>query len=222
LETVIILKIFWLGHSCFKIEDDSGKVVVTDPFDDSVGYPIPNIRADVVIVSHDHHDHNNVKALGGDPKVVIGPGKKTAAGIEFEGTATYHDDRGGKLRGKNTIFCFEMDGVRICHLGDLGHQLGKKEAAALGKVDVLMIPVGGAFTLDGEGAKKVIGQIRPRIAIPMHFKTPAVPPSFGIYPADDFLSGQQVERPGKSITEDDLPAEGPRVVLLDYGLPPER
>ncbi|KQC15566.1 MAG: MBL fold metallo-hydrolase, partial [Methanosaeta sp. SDB] len=179
------MKITWLGHSCFKIESDGGKVVVTDPFDESVNYPPPRIRADVVVVSHDHHDHNNVKALKGDPAVVRGPGKKTAEGIEFEGIASYHDEREGKLRGKNTIFCFEMDEIRVCHLGDLGHQLGEKEAAALGDVDVLMIPVGGTFTLDGEGAKKVAGQIKPRIVIPMHFKTAAVPPSFGIYPADD-------------------------------------
>jgi L-ascorbate metabolism protein UlaG (beta-lactamase superfamily) len=217
---VIALKISWLGHSCFKIEGDSGKVVVTDPFDDSVNYPPPRIRADVVSVSHDHHDHNNVKALGGDPVVVRGPGKRTVAGIEFEGIASYHDERGGKLRGKNTIFCFEMDGVRLCHLGDLGHQLGEKEAAALGKVDVMMIPVGGTFTLDAGGAKKVIGQIRPRIVIPMHYKTPAVPPSFGISSADDFLSGQEVERPGTTLAvyKESLPkeGEGPLVVVLDY------
>jgi L-ascorbate metabolism protein UlaG (beta-lactamase superfamily) len=217
-----IVKISWLGHSCFKIEDDSGKVVVTDPFDESVGYPLPKVRADVVAVSHDHRDHNNLKALKGDPVVVRGPGRRSAAGIEFQGIASYHDEKRGALRGKNTIFCFEMDDVRICHLGDLGHQLGEKEIATLGEVDVLMIPVGGNFTLDGEGAKKVIGQIKTRIVMPMHFKTSAVPPSFGIYPADDFLSGQQVERPGKSITEDDLPDEGPLVVVLDYGLPPER
>ncbi len=214
------MKISWLGHSCFKIEDDSGKVIVTDPFDESVGYPLPKIRADVVVVSHDHHDHNNVKAVGGDPTVVRGSRKQTAAGIEFEGIATYHDEKKGKLRGKNTIFCFEMDGVRICHLGDLGHQLGEGEVAAMGEVDVMMIPVGGTFTLDGEGAKKVAGQIKPRIVIPMHFKTPAVPPSFGIYPADDFLSGQKVERPGQTlaVSKESLPkeGEGPRVMVLDY------
>ncbi|KUK44774.1 MAG: MBL fold metallo-hydrolase [Methanothrix sp.] len=214
------MKITWLGHSCFKIESDGGKVVVTDPFDESVNYPPPRIRADVVVVSHDHHDHNNVKALKGDPAVVRGPGKKTAEGIEFEGIASYHDEREGKLRGKNTIFCFEMDEIRVCHLGDLGHQLGEKEAAALGDVDVLMIPVGGTFTLDGEGAKKVAGQIKPRIVIPMHFKTAAVPPSFGIYPADDFLSGEKVNRPGHTlfVSKEALPkeGEGPRVMVLDY------
>jgi L-ascorbate metabolism protein UlaG (beta-lactamase superfamily) len=117
------LKITWLGHSCFKIEDDSGKIIVTDPFDEAVGYPLPKAKADVVTVSHDHHDHNHVAVIGGKPAVVRGPGKKAAAGIEFLGIASYHDDQGGKRRGKNTIFSFEMDGIRVCHLGDLGHLL---------------------------------------------------------------------------------------------------
>jgi len=215
LVKVIGMKISWLGHSCFKIEDGSGRVVVTDPFDDSVNYPPPRIRADVAVVSHDHHDHNNVKALKGDPAVVRGPGKKSAAGVEFEGIASYHDERGGKLRGKNTIFCFEMDEIRVCHLGDLGHQLAEEEAAALGEVDVLMIPVGGTFTLDAQGAKRVAGQINPRIVIPMHFKTPAVPPSFGISSADQFLSGQKVERPGTTlaVSKESLPKEGEGPVM---------
>lgn len=214
------MKISWLGHSCFKIEDDSGRVVVTDPFAESVGYPAPKVRADAVTVSHEHYDHNNVKALKGDPAVVRGAGKKAAAGIEFEGIASYHDDRGGKLRGKNTIFCFEMDRIRVCHLGDLGHQLGEKEAAAIGEVDVLMIPVGGNFTLDAEGAKKVVGQIKPKIVLPMHFETPALPPSFGVDSADRFLSGEKVERPGRTlvVSKDTPPkaGEGPKIVLLDY------
>jgi len=213
-----IVKISWLGHSCFKIEDDSGRVAVTDPFDESVGYPAPRVRADVVTVSHEHYDHNNVKALRGDPAVVRGIGERSAAGIEFEGIASYHDDRGGKLRGKNTIFCFEMDGIRVCHLGDLGHQLGEKEAVALGEVDVLMIPVGGTFTLDAEGAKKVVGQIKPKIVLPMHFKTPVL--TFEIDSADRFLSGEKVERPGRTlvVSKDTHPKAGevPKIVLLDY------
>ena len=218
------MKITWLGHSCFKIESDGGKIIVTDPFDEAVGYPLPKEKADVVTVSHDHHDHNNVKVLKGDPAVVRGSGKQTAAGIEFEGIATYHDEKGGKLRGKNTIFSFEMDGIRVCHLGDLGHLLGEKEAAALCDVDVLMIPVGGVYTLDAEGAKKVVGQIRPKVVIPMHFMTPAL--TFEVDPPDRFLSGQKVERPGTTleVSKDALPkggegegeGEGPLIVLLDY------
>ena len=218
------MKISWLGHSCFKIESDGGKIIVTDPFDEAVGYPLPKAKADVVTVSHDHHDHNHVAAIGGNPAVVRGPGKKAAAGIEFEGTASYHDDRGGKRRGKNTIFSFEMDGIRVCHLGDLGHLLSEEDAAALGDVDVLMIPVGGVYTLDAGGAKKVVGQIRPKVVIPMHFMTPAL--TFEVDPPDRFLSGQKVERPGTTleVSKDALPkggegegeGEGPLIVLLDY------
>ena len=218
------MKITWLGHSCFKIESDGGKIIVTDPFDEAVGYPLPKEKADVVTVSHDHHDHNNVKVLKGDPAVVRGSGKQTAAGIEFEGIATYHDEKGGKLRGKNTIFSFEMDGIRVCHLGDLGHLLSEEDAAALGEVDVLMIPVGGVYTLDAGGAKKVVGQIRPKVVIPMHFMTPAL--TFEVDPPDRFLSGQKVERPGTTfaVSKERLPkggegegeGEGPLIVLLDY------
>ena len=218
------MKISWLGHSCFKIESDGGKIIVTDPFDEAVGYPLPKAKADVVTVSHDHHDHNHVAAIGGNPAVVRGPGKKAAAGIEFEGIASYHDDRGGKRRGKNTIFSFEMDGIRVCHLGDLGHLLSEEDAAALGDVDVLMIPVGGVYTLDAGGAKKVVGQIRPKVVIPMHFMTPAL--TFKVDPPDRFLSGQKVERPGTTfeVSKERLPkggegegeGEGPLIVLLDY------
>ena len=218
------MKISWLGHSCFKIESDGGKIIVTDPFDEAVGYPLPKAKADVVTVSHDHHDHNHVAAIGGNPAVVRGPGKKAAAGIEFEGVASYHDDRGGKRRGKNTIFSFEMDGIRVCHLGDLGHLLSEEDAAALGDVDVLMIPVGGIYTLDADGAKKTIRQLRPKVAMPMHFMTPAL--TFKVDPPDRFLSGQKVERPGTTfeVSKERLPkggegegeGEGPLIVLLDY------
>ncbi|HOI69254.1 MAG TPA: MBL fold metallo-hydrolase [Methanothrix sp.] len=212
------MKISWLGHSCFRIEDGSGRVVVTDPFDEAVGYPLPKTKADVVTISHDHHDHNNVRTLKGNPAVVRGPGKKAAAGIEFRGIASYHDDQGGKRRGKNTIFSFEMDGIRVCHLGDLGHLLSEEDAAALGEVDVLMIPVGGVYTLDAGGAKKVVGQIRPKVVIPMHFMTPAL--TFKVESADRFLSGQRVERPGHTleVSKETLPkgGEGPLIVLLDY------
>jgi len=212
------LKITWLGHSCFKIEDGSGRVVVIDPFDEAVGYPLPKTKADVVTISHDHHDHNHVAAIGGKPAVVRGPGKKAAAGIKFEGIASYHDDRDGKLRGKNTIFSFEMDGIRICHMGDLGHLLEEKDAAAIGDVDVLMIPVGGIYTLDADGAKKTIRQLRPKVAMPMHFMTPAL--TFKVDPPDRFLSGQRVERPGRTleVSKETLQGEGegPVIVLLDY------
>jgi len=213
---VFEVNISWLGHSCFRIADCQGRVVVTDPFDETVGYEVPHVRADVVTVSHEHFDHNNVDAIEGDPVVVRGLGTHTASGIEFMGISTYHDDEGGKLRGVNTVFCFRMDDIRVCHLGDLGHILSKKEANALEEVDLLMIPVGGVFTLDAEGAKKVIKQLSPRIVIPMHFKTEAL--KFDVEGAERFLEGLDAEHPGHKINlfREDLPVEGIRTIVLDY------
>jgi len=210
------MKISWLGHSCFRIEDSQGKVIVTDPFDETVGYEVPHVKADVVTVSHDHFDHNNVKAIKGDPVVVKGPGNQVAAGIEFAGTATYHDEEGGKLRGPNTIFCFRMDDLNVCHLGDLGHTLSEKLVEFLGEVDVMMVPVGGVFTIDSKGAKKVIEQVKPRLVIPMHFKTKAL--KFDIEGVDPFLEGLKAEHPGHEVVlfREDLPSEGVRVMVLDY------
>jgi len=212
------LKISWLGHSCFEIVDSEGRTIVTDPFDDTVGYDLPRVRADVITMSHDHHDHNNIGVVEGEPPVVTGSGRQTVAGIEFEGVQVFHDELGGKLRGKNVIFCFSVDGVRVCHLGDLGHLLSEDEVNAVGDVDVLLIPVGGVYTIDAAGAKKVVEQIKPRLVIPMHFRSDA----FDVDPVDWFLEGQKVERPGKSITEDDLPIEGRKIVLLECDRPSDR
>jgi len=208
------MKVSWLGHACFEIVDSRGTRIVIDPFDDTVGYEVPRVEADVVLVSHEHHDHNNVKAIRGDPEVVRGPGKHLAAGIEFRGVPTFHDEEKGKLRGRNTVFCFVVDGLRVCHLGDLGHLLGEDDLRSVGEVDVLMIPVGGVYTIDADGAKRVIEQIRPRLVFPMHFRSE----EFDVAPVDLFLEGLEVERPGQSVslTREDLPAAGWRVVQLDY------
>ncbi|MEA2046220.1 MAG: MBL fold metallo-hydrolase [Euryarchaeota archaeon] len=216
------MKVSWLGHACFEIVDSRGTRIVIDPFDDTVGYEVPSVEADVVLVSHDHHDHNNVKAIRGDPQVVRSPGKHLAAGIEFRGVSTFHDEERGKLRGRNTIFCFVVDGLRVCHLGDLGHLLGGDDLRSVGEVDVLMIPVGGVYTIDADGAKRVIEQIGPRLVFPMHFRSE----EFDVAPVDLFLEGLEVERPGRgvSLTREDLPAAGTgwRVVLLDYEGAPDR
>ena len=208
------MKVSWLGHACFEIVDSRGTRIVIDPFDDTVGYEVPSVEADVVLVSHEHHDHNNVKAIRGDPQVVRGPGKHLAAGIEFRGVPTFHDEEKGKLRGRNTVFCFVVDGLRVCHLGDLGHLLGEDDLRSVGEVDVLMIPVGGVYTIDADGAKRVIEQIGPRLVFPMHFRSE----EFDVAPVDLFLKGLDVERPGRSVslTREDLPAAGWRVVQLDY------
>jgi len=165
------MKIKYLGHACFVITSDTGIRIITDPYETSeiLTYGEITEAADAVTVSHDHFDHNNVAAIRGNPKVAKGTTK--VKGMEFQGIPTYHDNTGGKQRGKNTIFCFYVDGIRVCHLGDLGHWLSDSQVAELGEVDILLIPVGGNYTIDAKIATAVYNQIKPKVVIPMHFRT---------------------------------------------------
>jgi L-ascorbate metabolism protein UlaG (beta-lactamase superfamily) len=211
------MKIFWLGHSCFYLQSSKGISLLTDPFDDEVGYRLPRVKADIVVVSHDHHDHNNVGIIKGNPEVVRGPGRHSIQGIDFWGIETWHDQKRGRLRGSNTVFRFALDGVRICHLGDLGHILEEKEVRAIGPIDLLFVPIGGIYTLDAKDAWTVVGQLHPRIVIPMHYLTPAI--SFELDGVEEFLRGRDFQGPLKSfeaVLEDILQEKGCRVVLLDY------
>jgi L-ascorbate metabolism protein UlaG (beta-lactamase superfamily) len=183
------MKIKWLGHSAFLITSDSGTRIITDPYKpaDDLKYGEIKESADIVTVSHDQHtDHNNVAAVRGNPQVV----RKTteAKGIKFKGIPTYHDDAGGSKRGRNTVLCFEIDGVNVCHMGDLGHPLSQAQLAELDKVDVLLIPVGGFFTIDAKTASRVCDQLKPRVVIPMHYKTAKL--DFPITGVDEFLRGK--------------------------------
>jgi len=166
--------ITWQGHSCFKIQDKigpDGLTVVTDPFDKEVGLKVPNFEADIVTISHDHHDHNNAGALRGQPFVIKSAGEYDVKGVMVEGIASYHDDKEGKERGGNIIYRIEMDDISIVHLGDLGQVLDNAQLEKLAGTDILLIPVGGKYTLDAKKAVEVISQIEPRLVIPMHYKT---------------------------------------------------
>ncbi len=184
------MKIKWCGHAAFLITTASGTTILTDPYepggyDGALGYgSIPDL-IDIALVSHDHPDHNFVQALQGKPRVVKGPGAHTVSGITFKGIPTYHDTSRGSERGENVIFCFTVDDVRLCHLGDLGHPLDAKTASAIGTVDVLMMPVGGFYTIDAAAATSVMNALKPRLVIPMHFKTAKC--AFPITTVDDFL-----------------------------------
>jgi L-ascorbate metabolism protein UlaG (beta-lactamase superfamily) len=182
------MKIKYLAHAAFLITSDAGVRIVTDPYATSPGIKHGEIKetADIVTVSHEHGDHNNTGAVRGNPKVVRSGGE--VKGIKIRAIPTAHDDKGGSQRGKNTIFCFEVDGVNICHAGDLGHTLSEEQVKAIGKVDVLMIPVGGFFTIDAKTATKVGEQLKPRIIIPMHYKTEKL--EFPITGADEFTKGK--------------------------------
>ena len=209
------MKIKWLGHACFMITSDAGTKLITDPYQPNEALTYGEIKesADIVTVSHDHLDHNNVAAVGGSPEVVRGVTE--IKGIEFKGIPSYHDDAGGQKRGGNTIFCFEVDGIRVCHLGDLGHQLSDKQVAEVGTVDILLIPVGGYFTINAKVASEVCNRLAPKVVIPMHYKTDKC--DFPIAGVDEFLRGKgDVSRLSASEVEfkpGELPATTQIIVL---------
>ncbi len=213
------MTIKFLGHACFLITSSSGVRIITDPYEPGgfggqIGYGPITDAADVVLVSHDHADHNYVQGVAGNPTVV--EGRQSAAGISFEVTNSFHDDTGGSQRGPNRIFTFEVDGIRLCHLGDLGHTLTKEQVNSIGSVDVLLVPVGGTFTIDAQGADQVIEQLQPSVVIPMHYKTAKV--ELPIAEVDNFLAGKDnVERPESSSVElsaEDIGLEQRIIVLL--------
>jgi L-ascorbate metabolism protein UlaG (beta-lactamase superfamily) len=217
------MKVKWLGHAAFLITSDEGVKIVTDPYKPGVyglEYGAIKNEADIVIVSHEHDDHNYVAGVPGNPQVIRSSGSHQANGIDFTGLACHHDESSGKERGDNTIFCFSVNGVKLCHLGDLGHDLSTEQVAAIGDVDVLMIPVGGSFTIDAAGADRVIGQIKPGVAIPMHFKTDGCP-NFPVSDIEPFLSGKtNVKRTGSAEIEFEkgrLPSPT-QIIVLEHAL----
>ncbi len=167
------MKIRWCGHACFQLTYDNGTRVVFDPFGD-IGYPALNVEADIVTVSHDHFDHNAVSEVHGNPQVIREPGEYDAAGLHIIAVPSFHDKVEGTERGNNLIYVIEGDGMRLAHLGDLGHELSDELIRKLGKIDVLMTPVGGHYTIDAEIAARHVEKMKPKIVIPMHFKTPAI------------------------------------------------
>ncbi len=185
------MKIKWLGHASFLITSDAGIKIVTDPYATNERLAYDEIResANIVLASHEHGDHNNVAAVGGNPEVVRGTLPVEIKGIKFNAIPTYHDNTEGSQRGKNTIFYFEVDGVRVCHLGDLGHQLSDKQVAELGEVDILLTPVGGFYTIDANGATQVCNLLKPKVIIPMHYKNDKC--HFPISGVDEFLQGKK-------------------------------
>lgn len=187
------MKIKWFGHSAFLITSDKGIKIITDPYTQNafgLEYKPLVEPADIVTVSHDHADHNNAKKIPINPQILKGAGNHFAKGLDFHGVATCHDDCGGKERGDNTAFVFTIDKITICHLGDLGHILTDEQVKKIGPVDVLMIPVGGNYTIDFKAADKVIEQLKPRIVMPMHYQTEKSQ-KFQVMSAGPFLEGKK-------------------------------
>lgn len=202
----------WHGHSCFEIGDENEITIITDPHDGkSIGIKQPVVVGDIVLMSHDHFDHNCERIVQGlDKKLVTKAGNHMIKGIPITGIASFHDEEEGRRRGENIIFSFELEGLRFCHLGDLGESLDESQLSKIGDVDVLFIPIGGTFTLDAKGAWKVIKTIKPRVVVPMHFRVGGL--SLSIAPVEEFLDmakPDQVVKVGNEIelTKDDLPEE---------------
>ena len=210
------MDISWLGHSCFRIRGRHA-TVITDPYSPDLGYSLGKPTADIVTVSHQHMGHSYVQGIGGEPRLVTGPGEYEISGVLIIGIATFHDAEGGKKRGRNTVYLMEVDEVSVCHLGDLGHVLTAEQVEELGNVDVLLLPVGGMSTIDAPMAAEVVRQLEPKVVVPMHYKTQAL--NWELQPVGRFLKEIGVKdissQPKLSFTRSSLPIST-QVFLLDY------
>ena len=210
------MEITWLGHSCFRLRSREA-VVITDPCSPETGHPIGKVTADIVTISHDHPGHNYLKAVTGKPVVITAPGEYEIAGVFITGIATYHGGRKGSPRSKNTAYMIEMDHIRLCHLGDLGHLPTPEQVEDMSGADVLLIPVGATNTIDVDTAAEVVGLLEPAVVIPMHYKTALS--TAPLNPLQRFLTEmglRQVEPlPKVSFNRSNLPDET-QVIVLDY------
>lgn len=216
------MDITYLGHSCFKLRS-SNATVVTDPFDKSIGLALPRMSADVVTVSHEHDDHNNVKAVSGtarrnNPFIVNAPGEYEVVGVSVFGVPTFHDDKGGEERGPNIAYSIVIDGVSIVHLGDLGHTLTDAQVSELNGVDVLLCPVGGHYTIGPKQVGEIVSALEPSYLIPMHYQTNQHDKKMfeQVGTLEDFLKdfgGEHKQMDKLSVTKNQLPEEMELVVL---------
>lgn len=214
------MKIEYLGHASFLITTSAGTRIVTDPFDpaaypDTLSYRRFDGSADIITISHEHRDHSEVEVVKGSPIIIRGDGKFMAEEVEFMGVGTFHDDDKGAKRGRNTVFVVNADGLRIAHMGDLGHVLTSDQAAEIGAVDVALIPIGGYYTIDAEQAWKVADQVSAQIVVPMHYSNEKC--SFPITGVEAFIADRtNVTRDGTSVldvTPETVPDEQQIVVL---------
>lgn len=210
------MDINWYGQSCFRIKGKNASIVI-DPFDpETTGLKLPkDMEAQVLLSTHSHRNHNNISAVSGNPLIISGPGEYEISGVSVVGVGSYHDDSEGTERGKNTIYRILIDGINVVHLGDLGHVLSEEQLAQIDATDILLIPVGGKYTIDSEAAAKVVAQMESRIVIPMHYQIPGLKSE--LESADPFLKEMGAENVVPvlklSITKDKLPEETQVVVL---------
>jgi len=213
------MNIIWYGQSCFKIQSKD-IVLITDPFDKKIGLRPPFGSADIVTISHNHYDHNNFQVIKNNPFIIDSAGEYEIKKVTIKGIDSYHDNQEGKERGRNIIYVTEMEGIKICHLGDFGQDaLINGQLEKIGQIDILFIPVGGVFTIDWKLASSIISQIEPRIIIPMHYKISGVKGELlKLDTVDKFCKERGVsskEAVNKfSIKKKDLPQEGSETVIM--------
>ncbi|WP_378956251.1 MBL fold metallo-hydrolase [Pelosinus sp. sgz500959] len=213
------MEIKWFGQSCFTIISDNGARIVIDPFDKKIGYPLPDLEADIVTTSHNHSDHNNVSIVRGDFKHLEKPGEYLESGIAISGISTFHDSKGGIFRGNNIVFKYTIDDINVCHCGDLGHKFSSEQLGQIGSVDILLLPVGGLATINALAAVEVMEQLKPVITIPMHYRTKALGLLGYLFsPVEKFLSlstRTTMTIKNLSLTKEDLETYH-GIVVLDY------
>lgn len=210
------MDIYWYGQSCFKIKGKTATVVV-DPFSPrEEGAKVPkDLEAQIVLVTHNHQDHNNVSAILGEPLIISGPGEYEKNGVSIVGISSFHDKKQGEERGKNTIYHILMDGISLIHLGDLGTKLTEEQLSLIDEANILMVPVGGVYTIDGQEAAEVIAQLEPGIVIPMHYNLAGFNDNLaGLEPFLKEMGAENITPLPKLSTSKDKIPEETTVVLL--------
>ncbi|MBD3208266.1 MAG: hypothetical protein GF370_02340 [Candidatus Nealsonbacteria bacterium] len=216
------MKIRWFGHSFFQIktkfEGRERTKIFIDPFEEDTGLKLPNrLSGEIVMVTHPHSHHNNVKAISGNPFVIEGPGEYEVRKVFIHGISSFHDQKKGKENGRNTIYIVENEGIRLCHMGDFNQaELTEKQMEKIGEVDILLIPIGGGKTVSAKGAAKIMSQVEPRITIPMHYALPKL--KVKLDPLDNFLKafGIKAANPVEelSVKKKSLPKEDEAKIIV--------
>jgi len=216
---VSAVELRWYGQAMVSITTRDGTVVVIDPFADDVGYPVPDLSAAVVLVTHGHPDHSNVGAISGDPQIFRKATQARVGELRVRSVPTYHDNVRGFDRGNNLVWIVEVEGLSIAHLGDLGHTFTPEQLEQLQEIDVCFVPVGGGYTIDAATATSVVDQLGSALVIPIHYRTPGLALDIPLAPVERFLVDKpRVERPSSptlAVTADTLPDE-PTIVVLPY------
>lgn len=215
------MQIIWYGQSCFQVLAARNRgeqiSILIDPFSEEIGLKLPKFQADILLTTHNHYDHNNIKAVSGNPFLIEGPGEYEIKEVFIQGISSFHDSSLGRERGQNTIYIIETEGIKICHLGDLGQkELSPEQIEKIGEVDILMIPVGGIYTISAKETVRIMSQIEPRIIIPMHYQIPKLKVKIGSL--DGFLKTvgvKTIEPQNKlSIKKKDISGEEAKIIVL--------